>query len=1621
MSLISRTADAAIQPSYVWVAGKNEIVKVNALSGAVELRVASPDKIRSLSIDDVRHIVWMGGKEGGFYAYDFMGNLIRSFTIEQAGATYEMQVDPNVTAVDDDVLEDFQWPHDDLHVVAIAVDKRDGSLWVGAKEYLLKLSSTESGLLAIPIKHDLKSLALDIGSNTVWAASAKGIIGYDTTSGAAKVVPALGISVYDAQHDKDADGELEVESMDFDLHLGQLWVGVEDRIMRFDRQGILQFQFDVPHVKTLSSDGTGNVWVADKKRLYRYSAMGVLELTPSLPVATAAIMEIKANVNDSNLWVLSHKALSQVFANGTVAVQTDDFTQMHALAVSGDVNPPSLQLASPKANALVPKRPPIELSYQDIGVGVDLASVTLDVNGSKVPVTCTGDAITASCTLDVDLLSEVMTLTLKLKDRALNESNTVSVIVKLDSDGDGVADERDTYPNDPSRWRLATVTNIQAGLQDTAVQLQWAALSDAVNTKGYNVYRQVFGQTTETKLNTTLLTTTSFIDSTVSNGIGYRYRVVAVDQRGYEGDPGTLIPFFVAYNNTPVADFSVQREKADGRLSWSTAAGFRYQIYRGDNAASLTPLLEVSESTYLDNTAAWDQAYYYAVASIAEFTDVFTNQPVAVTGPQTAVAKLEPLPPLGIMIDDASSNASGLLELVVNDPNRITVSGHYTEAVGPVDITATSAAETLSAVSSDGTFHLVLPVSPGAQWQISVSEQTVANRSVSAQVQLIQDTEAPTIQIDGASNRSVDTEYLVLTGTAVDTYSGVADLYLQSDRFAGQSFGIIQGAGGSFSVEAPLEFGDNVLTVFATDKLGNQGSASVIIKRASVLQPRLQIISPLSGAGFYTNNRITVSGVVYTSLKPEQVKISLGTQQQFPTQASAEGAYAFSFANVPLAEGYNRLTVNVDSPAGKDTASTVVYFASKPPAPAEIPPPRIDLSAPRGNGYFNDQSVIFAGSVTSTVGISNLSINGVSVPLTGQTSLSKYFQYELDLSGFSGDVPVTIIATDIAGKSTTVTSRLNRDTTPPNISVSTPGVQASPTVNRVIETPYILGGSVTDASLAAFTINGQPVGLVPGATPNTFDFSAALNLPAGEQTLVLEAKDLAGNATSQELIFNADIPVQIEMISPREGAEFLSTTSGTSIQVTARLTGLSGTETLHARIDDEPAQTMLLEANVANVNLTTTLNTGEHKVVVEVHDSQGQTLASTSSNVTFRNRDAVKLEVDRTEPANAQQGVNPEDALTVYFNKAIDPTQLTISVKETVHGLDYDLSNQKGVGFTALPDPKLVEVHRDMEPVPGGLALFPGNRMVSFHAQRRFAYNADIYVDITYAGENLSRLNYKIRPLPTQVSGVVQDQYANPVADVEVQIEGLGISSVTDGNGNFSFGFGVSAAENIPGGRYRLLINPGMKNPLYGTLRAWADLQQGRLNQLDPYRTTRLNPNIPYVPISSGQANVLLSSTNLQLDLSAASILMPNGRSTGNVHAQFLTTPQIPFTIMSGAVPLAMYGLQPSGIRVQGAIGIRIKMPMINNSFDYIPTDGTLVVMLGLNEDADTIEPIGVGEISAQQVHSLGNLNLTNLDYIGFAIVDTELQPLLENYRNNGLSLSGLKNGLEDAVAGAGQ
>jgi fibronectin type 3 domain-containing protein len=64
------------------------------------------------------------------------------------------------------------------------------------------------------------------------------------------------------------------------------------------------------------------------------------------------------------------------------------------------------------------------------------------------------------------------------------------------------------------------------------VALTWNASTSTVS--GYNVYRSTVSGSSYTKINSSLVTTLSYTDSTVQNGTTYFYVTTAVDSSGFE-------------------------------------------------------------------------------------------------------------------------------------------------------------------------------------------------------------------------------------------------------------------------------------------------------------------------------------------------------------------------------------------------------------------------------------------------------------------------------------------------------------------------------------------------------------------------------------------------------------------------------------------------------------------------------------------------------------------------------------------------------------------------------------------------------------------------------------------------------------------------------------------------------------------------------------------------------------------------------------------------------------------------------------------------------------------------------------------------------------------------------
>ncbi|NNF99324.1 MAG: hypothetical protein HKM93_08100 [Desulfobacteraceae bacterium] len=561
-----------------------------------------------------------------------------------------------------------------------------------------------------------------------------------------------------------------------------------------------------------------------------------------------------------------------------------------------------------------------------------------------------------------------------------------------------------------------------------------------------------------------------------------------------------------------------------------------------------------------------------------------------------------------------------------------------------------------------------------------------------------------------------------------------------------------------------------------------------------------------------------------------------------------------------------------------------------------------------------------------------------------------------------------------------------------------------------MQQPFVLRGSVTETHLAGVAVNDQPVTVTPHGTADTWSFSVGLSLVSGEDTLIeLSAWDFAGHRTSTEFIMQLGTDLVIEIISPAAGAKLVSEGDQLDLTVTARVSGSATDYVFKAGVDQAAPVTLNRSGDTGNGLVIVDATQPGHTLTLFVENSTGDTMAHRSQAFTVVNGSTIPLEIEKQEPANGQAGVEPNEFIAFYFNKPIDPALLQVQVRETAHGLIYN-TLESGADITRLNDIKLIEVHRDQKDVPGGISLLPGDTMAAFYPERDFAYNGTVFVTVSYDGAEIYRSSFKIRPLPTFIQGFVADQFMTPIPGIEVYIPEINQTAITDTEGNYGFGFGNSAQESIPGGRYRVIVNPNLKNKSFGALERWINAKQGRLNEVGITAIPILNPDEPfrYIDPDSGQA--VLARGDLVLGMSDAALFFPDGRNAGSVHVQFMNIEHISYPFVPPAVPHWLFAIQPAGVEVSGEIQLIIKMPPLYGSSDYINRIGGHVVLVGFDPDSMSIVPIGVGAVNTatHTVESVGPVHMKRLDYIGYAVVGENQLPDLEAYARDEIGLSRL-------------
>lgn len=247
------------------------------------------------------------------------------------------------------------------------------------------------------------------------------------------------------------------------------------------------------------------------------------------------------------------------------------------------------------------------------------------------------------------------------------------------------------------------------------------------------------------------------------------------------------------------------------------------------------------------------------------------------------------------------------------------------------------------------------------------------------------------------------------------------------------SYNINDGHYYAVTVKADDEAG-NVVSMNDTDPaLGD----SLKLRVKEKTPPVLTIMAPTAGA-YIVNNKPQIKFKVTdndSGVNPSSIKITIDNGAAVTdgiTKAAITGGYECSYTpSAALPDGSHTIKVDATDNDGNVAAQKNVTFK------IDTVPPTLSISSPPDNLITNQLSCTVSGvtnDVTSSPVTVTIKLNsGAAEPVT--VNADGAFSKVLALA--TGENTITVVATDSAGKSTTITRTVNLDTVAPTIKAVT--------------------------------------------------------------------------------------------------------------------------------------------------------------------------------------------------------------------------------------------------------------------------------------------------------------------------------------------------------------------------------------------------------------------------------------------------------------------------------------------------------------------------------------------------------------------------------------------------------
>ncbi len=270
----------------------------------------------------------------------------------------------------------------------------------------------------------------------------------------------------------------------------------------------------------------------------------------------------------------------------------------------------------------------------------------------------------------------------------------------------------------------------------------------------------------------------------------------------------------------------------------------------------------------------------------------------------------------------------------------------------------------------------------------------------------IPDNEGPLIDLDGPSNKIVEKDSVLLSGTVTDDYSGVASIVATNDRTSIEQTVVL--TGNQWEVTVPLDLGTNVISIRAEDGLGNLSELIATVDRQEAVVA-FDVIIETPGNGSVLNEPETVvTGRLRSETASVIPQVKVNGQAAPVSSTNQPTIYSFRSGPVSLASGNNLIIVEgaFDGQIVRRYLN-LTYSADS----EEIAVPDIQILSPLNGSMIDRDTFTFKALITSDITISKVLLNGEAVSL----SSGNYLSHDLTFADGEETLPVVILAEDATG------------------------------------------------------------------------------------------------------------------------------------------------------------------------------------------------------------------------------------------------------------------------------------------------------------------------------------------------------------------------------------------------------------------------------------------------------------------------------------------------------------------------------------------------------------------------------------------------------------------------------